>query len=34
MKVDGENHSADNGTETLSADRIVHVERLLGMDAS
>ena len=34
MKVDSDSHPADNGNETLSADRIVHVVRLLGMDAS
>ena len=34
MKVDSENNPADIGTKTLSADRIVHLLRLLRMDAA
>ena len=32
-KVDSENNSADIGTKTMSANRIVHLLLLLGMDA-
>ena len=34
MKGDSENNPADIGTKTLSADRIVHLSRLLGMGAA
>ena len=34
MKVDSENTPADIGTKTLNADRIVHLLRLLEMDAA